>query len=777
MELLPPAFAAMALYPQFIIYKLAPDQKTPGKNTKIPLDFRTGNAVDPTDPAAWTDSSTALAAASLFGVGYGIGFVFTQLDPFWFLDIDNCYDAVSSSWSDLSLIFINKFSQAAVEVSQSGKGLHIFGSGKPPIHGTRYTDPLTKKKLEFYSHSRFVALTGIGARGDAATDYTVELPWLVENYFPGKSQTPNTTLINGPHPDWNGPTDDTVLIERALRKSGFPGEVTFRDLWESNLTVLEPKYAGDESSYDAALAQHLCFWTGNDADRIETLMKQSALVRDKWDRPDYLPRTIRNACSRQTAFLQDKKLQLADHMQVSTTATPITPQTTPITGVTFLNLEHQNQLFNGCIYICDEHKILTPKGTLLNPDRFKVMYGGYTFMMDPTNEKISRNAWEAFTESRLAERPKADGKCFKPALPAGTIVHEDGRTLANTYTPIDVPRLVGDATLFINHIAKLLPDRRDQDILLAYLAACVQHKGIKFHWAPFIQGVEGNAKSLLTWAVARAVGFRYLHIPRAQELSGKFNSWMYEKIVVGVEDIRVYGAQDETIEILKPMITNERQPIEPKGVDQRTLEVCCNFIINSNHKDGLPKTANDRRFAPLYTAQQTKEDLARDGLTSEYFKRLYGWLDHENGWAIVSEFLHTYEIPGGEMNPANKQIAPLTSTTAEAIEYSQGYVEQEINEAIAQGQLGFKDGWVSSILLDALLIRLKADRRFPLNKRRELLHSLGYDWHPHLPEGRVNNIVMPDSGKPKLFIKKGHLSAALTNSADIARAYSEAQQK
>ena len=54
--------------------------------------------------------------------------------------------------------------------------------------------------------------------------------------------------------------------------------------------------------------QHLAFWTGKDAARIERLMRRSALVREKWDRDDYLgPRTIMGAISRQVQVLQDKR--------------------------------------------------------------------------------------------------------------------------------------------------------------------------------------------------------------------------------------------------------------------------------------------------------------------------------------------------------------------------------------------------------------------------------------------------------------------------------------
>ena len=50
--------------------------------------------------------------------------------------------------------------------------------------------------------------------------------------------------------------------------------------------------------------QHLAFWTGNNCERMLTLVKQSALARDKWDSREgyYLERTIQRALSSEDTF-------------------------------------------------------------------------------------------------------------------------------------------------------------------------------------------------------------------------------------------------------------------------------------------------------------------------------------------------------------------------------------------------------------------------------------------------------------------------------------------
>ena len=89
---------------------------------------------------------------------------------------------------------------------------------------------------------------------------------------------------------------------------------------------------------------------------------------------------------------------------------------------------------------------------------------------------------------------------------------------------------------------------------------------------------------------------------------------------------------------------------------------------------------------------------------------------------------------------------------------------------------GFKNGWVSSMALDRLLDKLQASRRVPQNRRRELLGTLGYEYHPGLREGRVNNAVMPDNGKPRLYMRVDDPRMALVGPAEIAKEYERDQK-
>lgn len=788
MFVLPPALAALDPFRQFIVWKAVPSTRRPGKIDKFPIDWRTGDIADAHDSAIWLDWSEAAAYAAAFGPTFGVGFVFTVADPFWFVDIDKCLK--DGAWSPLALELLGRFQGAAVEVSQSGTGLHIIGQGVAPDHRKR-NDTLG---LEFYTEARFVALTGTSALGDAGTRHDAALADLTELYFKPDPAVAAGTWTTEPAADWNGPDDDATLIERACRSSSaasaFGAKASFMDLWTANESVLARMFPDPDgrpynaSSADAALAQHLAFWTGKNCERIDTLMRQSALLRDKWDRSgdDYLRRTILAQVARQRDVLQDKPPEPLARIAASETA----PAARAVSGGTFLTGTDQIEFFRGCVYICTLHRILVPGGRLLKPDQFRAMYGGYSYSMDPMHERVVRNAWEAFSESQAIRAPRADGTCFRPELPPAAIIEEAGDKFANVWWPIETPRADGDAGPFTRHLEKLFPIESDRAALVAYLAAIVQYPGVKFQWAPLVQGVEGNGKTFILTAMTHAVGSKYTHLPNTSALADgglKFVSWLSGKLLIGLEEIYTEDRR-EVAEALKAVITNPRLEFESKGVDQSMGDNRANILAFSNHKGAVPKTTNDRRWGIFYTAQQRFEDLARDGMDGNYMPDLWDWFEGTDDYAgetpgknIINGYLRDYRIPD-ELNPATKaHRAPVTSGTAEAISVSMGAIEQEVVEAIEREDVGFAGGFVSSMALEKLLVRLRAERRLPPRKRRDLMVSLGYDWHPHLKEGRVNNAVRPDNGKIRVFVKPGSLQSLLDSSGKIADAYEKAQDR
>lgn len=830
MQFLPPALAPFGAHRQFITYIVVPSATRPGKTDKFPTDYRTGKVCSAHDPSNWGAFGDVDESNYAHGPDQGIGFVITKNAGFWFLDVDNCITP-EGAWSPIALQMFAAFPNVAIELSQSGKGLHFFGHGPAPEHRKRNKE----WNIEFYTEQRFAALTGNMLTEGVASAQAVagSLDWLVTSYFPpiasnddDRDEWPET-----PRADWRGSTTDEDLIRRAVMSksaaSAFGDKASFADLWTANEDVLARAYpsgtgdAYDRSMADAGLAAHLAFWTGCEAPRIERLMRASALVREKWDRHQtYMRITITNACARQVEVLHDKPIELPQGQTSTAVAqaiqnapqpaivemagapypyAPASPAAPPAAmadtsllptmrmGTGFVPIDDQGSWFAGCVYVMEKHAALIPGGQIIKPDAFKVMFGGASFVMDRSNERVSRDAWECFTQSQAIKFPKVTATCFRPELASFSVIHEEDRSMLNVYKPIDTYRCPGDPTPFLNLVAKILPVERDRRILLTYMAQMVRNPGRKFQWWPVLQGTVGNGKSVFIRVLSHCVGHRYTHLPNPEEMAksgNKFNGWVENNLFIGIEEIYVADRRN-FLEAFKATVTNDRIGIETKGVDQRTGDNRANGMMCTNHRDGVPTDVDQRRYSIFFTAQQNALDKIRDGMSGSYFPLFYQWLKGEGlfaeygrnfGYGVVNDYLRTCEIDE-EFDPAGMcQIAPKTSSSAQAVIESLGPVEQEIIEAVESGAAGFKGGWISSVMLDRLLATTRA-KGLAHNKRKEMLRALGYVQHPALMDGRVANNIMPDGAKPRLYVRadRADLITLVTPTAVIA-AYTDAQQ-
>lgn len=107
----------------------------------------------------------------------GIGFVLDHDDPYVCIDLDDCIDSATGALSSTAQAVLAKTDATYVEISQSGRGLHIFGmSNRRSLH-------LKQPGVEVYSVQRFMAMTGNRLPGavvhldclDAAVDHAYAL--------------------------------------------------------------------------------------------------------------------------------------------------------------------------------------------------------------------------------------------------------------------------------------------------------------------------------------------------------------------------------------------------------------------------------------------------------------------------------------------------------------------------------------------------------------------------------------------------------------------------
>ena len=169
----------LASIPQWLPVLLAP--RADGRTDKIPFYVATAMPCDAHQPAHWTTYVAALAAAQAWGPQFTVGFVITANDDVFCVDVDGALQA-DGTWSLLSQQLVAALPGCMVEISQSGRGLHIWGRyPNPPPHRMKNI-PL---HIECYTELRFIAI-GTNQTGDIAPRCD-GFPAVLAQYF-GKSK-------------------------------------------------------------------------------------------------------------------------------------------------------------------------------------------------------------------------------------------------------------------------------------------------------------------------------------------------------------------------------------------------------------------------------------------------------------------------------------------------------------------------------------------------------------------------------------------------------------
>jgi hypothetical protein len=163
------------------------------------------------------------------------------------------------------------------------------------------------------------------------------------------------------------------------------------------------------------------------------------------------------------------------------------------------------------------------------------------------------------------------------------------------------------------------------------------------------------------------------------------------------------------------------------------------------------KSKNDRRYAIFFTAQQRADDLVRDGMSGDYFPKLWEWA-RNGGFAAVAGWLHRYQCDPRFNPAAGCHRAPDTSSTAAAIEESRGVVEQIVADAIEQGLVGFREGWISQHRCMELLE--KSRKSVGPKSLSKILDGMGYHkW------GRAPNFIMQENhSRPVIYCQVRNIS-------------------
>ncbi|MBY0262108.1 MAG: hypothetical protein K2Q20_07170 [Phycisphaerales bacterium] len=243
-----------------------------GKRTKVPINPRTGRRASVTTPSDWTSFDKAVAGSNVQDCD-GVGFVFTADDPFCGIDLDGCIDEAGMIVPAAREI-VDSFN-SYTEVSPSGRGVKMFiRASKPEGSGCRSKAIAGFKETEVYDRDRFFTVTGRRLPGThlEVAARQAELEGLSARLWRTAKPARLSPATGGA--GFEGDDEQLVgLAKNAMNGAGFAA------LWAGDAS----RHGDDRSAADLALCNHLAFWTGRDAERMDRLFRVSGLYRDKWD--------------------------------------------------------------------------------------------------------------------------------------------------------------------------------------------------------------------------------------------------------------------------------------------------------------------------------------------------------------------------------------------------------------------------------------------------------------------------------------------------------------
>lgn len=238
-----------------------------------------------------------------------------------------------------------------------------------------------------------------------------------------------------------------------------------------------------------------------------------------------------------------------------------------------------------------------------------------------------------------------DGVVYYPGQPQEVKWRVNGRDgdFYNTWHPQHhvLPKRVTDADVqvWLDHVAYLVPDRRERETLLDYFAHIVQHRGTKIRWAPLLIGRQGTGKDLMLKPLVMWFGHNATGI-KPTDLFGKFNKYIENEFIVVEEMVRIDKA--ELYNAIKVMISGSatgRLVVEKKFRESYEVPNLVNFFFFSNNPDAVKIDDDDRRFFVMSSDVDPKDQDYYTQLGEEFYL-------HQSGWRKVIRWLQQRDVTG-----------------------------------------------------------------------------------------------------------------------------------
>lgn len=465
------------------------------KYTKIPHNAVNGREGKSNDPTYWTDFDTARFAMDKFNMD-GLGFYFKA--PYVGIDVDHVEGEINR-WriGDTEENIVSEFmsqTNSYTEVSLSGTGIHILVKGKIP------GDRRRKGDIEMYESGRFFAMTGnaIGSHHIINKPKASQLKFLYDKYL----KTDNVIRLN-PQTEItpNDLPEDEIIRRAEDSRTGKRFKLFMDGGWEQFYT--------SHSEADLAFANDLAFWTGRDFSKMDSIFRQSSLIRPKWDerhgKTTYGVATLNKAINETNTVFEKRKEPLKYNINFAKTESdkPLPPRSWDDTG----NAQRFIDIFGTLVkYSYIDKQWFTYNGSYWEQDKTGEVLKFVDMLVDGMkNEKISipddmdqdkaLEAWNKFLKkSRSNNAKKALVNEVQHHVPVLHDEFDKDKTLLNT------------ANGYVDLTNGILADHDIKKMFSKQTAVEYTDKIDAPEWEKFLNQIFANDRDTINY-VQKAVGY------------------------------------------------------------------------------------------------------------------------------------------------------------------------------------------------------------------------------------------------------------------------------
>jgi len=237
------------------------------------------------------------------------------------------------------------------------------------------------------------------------------------------------------------------------------------------------------------------------------------------------------------------------------------------------------------------------------------------------------------------------------------IITESGKTVINRFIPPTIKPVEGEPTPFLEFMQYLVPDEKDRQEVLRWVATLIARPEVKMKYAMLlVSETQGIGKTTLGESIlAPLVGKSNVSFPTESAFASEFNSWAGEKRLAIVNEI-YQGHSWKMYNTIKSVLTDKNITINEKYAKPYTIENWLHVFATSNSYKALKVDEGDRRWLIPRVAEKKWKQAK--------FTEFYQWLE-AGGMSIILHWAKGYGKYIG-----HGDTAPATAMKTEMIEES-----------------------------------------------------------------------------------------------------------